>query len=71
MKTLIYCADEATLDGFKFGHAFGTRDECRYEQSVDRRGYWLLIESDADGDNQTYELTAEDGLTHTDTGVEL
>lgn len=73
MKSLIYSKDEALLDGFKFGVAFNMSPALNpnYTQSVDERGYWLLIESDADGDNQTYELSQEHGLEHTDTGVEI
>lgn len=69
MKSLVYCKDEALLDGFKFGVAFNTNDTI--SQGVDDRGYWLLIENDADGDNQTFELSNEHGLVHTDTGVEV
>ncbi len=67
MKTLIYCKNDVMLDGFKFGCDFRLR-YCNYHQGVDERGYWLLIEDDTDGDNQTYELR-ENGLEHTDTGV--
>lgn len=73
MKSLVYSKDEALLDGFKFGVAFNMSPALNpcFTQSVDERGYWLLIESDADGDNQTYELSQEHGLEHTDTGVEI
>jgi hypothetical protein len=70
---MIYSKDEALLDAFKCGVAFGispTLNPC-FTQGLDERGYWLLIESDDDGDNQTYELSQEDGLEHTDTGVEI
>ena len=70
MKTLIYCDTEAMLDGFRHGHALSSEQPTSYTQSADSRGYWLLIESDGDGDNQTYELS-EGGLVHTDTGVEV
>lgn len=71
MKTLIYCKNDAMLDGFKFGADFRTRF-CNYTQGVNERGYWLLIEDDTPGDNQTYELCEwGGGLQHTDTGVEI
>lgn len=70
MKTLVYCDDEETLDGFKFGLDF-RHPGATYRQSVNKRGYWLLIEDDTPGDNQTYTLTALNGLEHTDTGVEV
>jgi len=69
MKPLIFCDCELRLDGFKFGVDFRLPG-CTYTQSVDRRGYWLLIEDNTPGDNQTYKLT-ESGLEHTDTGVEI
>lgn len=70
MKTLIYCEDEGMLDGFKFGSAFRT-PLCIYTQGVDENGYWLLMEDETQGDNQTYELCKwGGGLKHTDTGVE-
>lgn len=73
MMSLIYSKDEVLLDGFKFGVAFNMSPTLNpnFTQGVDERGYWLLIESDAGGDNQTYALSQEDGLVHTDTGVEI
>jgi len=69
VKTLIYCDTEAMLDGFRHGHSLNADRSAAYTQSVDTRGYWLLIECDGEGDNHTYELS-ESGLVHTDTGVE-
>ena len=73
MITLVYSKDEVLLDGFKFGVAFNMSPmlNATFTQSVDDRGYWLQIESNANGDNQTYELSQEHGLVHTETGVEV
>ena len=70
MKTLVYCASEAVLDGFKFGLDF-RHPGATYTQGVDERGYWMLVEDDTDDDNQTYTLDSTNGLKHTDTGVEV
>ena len=72
MKTLVYCKNEAMLDGFKFGAHF-RHWGATYTQSVDGADdYWLLIEDDTDGDNQTYELDEwGGGLKHIATGVEI
>lgn len=71
MKTLIYCKNEAMLDGFKFGAHFRALF-CNYTQGVDERGYWLLIEDAISGDNQTYELCEwGGGPQHTETGVDI
>ena len=73
MLTLIYSKDEVLLAGFRLGMAFNTSPTSipNFTQGVDDRGYWLQIESKADGDNQTYELSQEHGLVHTETGVEV
>lgn len=70
MKTLIYSASEELLDGFKVGSHWRL-EGTNYTQSVDSRGYWLLIEDTTPGDNQTYELTQDEGLVHSSTGVEI
>ena len=70
MKALIYCDNEYLLEGFKQGHAFNSIQPATYTLGDDDRGTWLLIEHQGPGDNQTYELT-EQGLVHTDTGVEI
>ena len=69
MKTLIYCKNDAMLDGFKFGAHFRKR-AYRYTQGVDEHGYWLIFEDDELEENQIYELT-DNGLHRTDTGVEI
>ncbi len=70
MKALIYSGNEDMLEGFKQGHAFNSAKPATYTQGDDDRGTWLLIEDQEPGDNQTYELS-EQGLVHTDTGVEI
>lgn len=64
----IYCASEPMLDGFKFGwEAAHTLETSRqYTQSVDARGYWLLIDGDDDRDIATYGLT-DQGLKYEST----
>lgn len=69
MLTLVLSESEEALDGFKLGCEF-RHNGATYTQSVDSRGYWLLIEDDTDGDNQTYYII-EGVLVHTDTGVEI
>jgi hypothetical protein len=70
VKTLIYSDKEDLLEGFKQGHAFNSTQSATYTQGEDDRGNWLLIEDKGPGDNQTYEIS-EQGLVHTDTGVEI
>lgn len=70
MKALIYSHKEDLLEGFKQGHAFNSTQPATYTQGEDDRGNWLLIEDQEPEDNQTYELS-EQGLVHTDTGVEI
>ena len=70
MKTLVWCKKEKQLDAFKFGVSFANSD-ARFTQSVEPRGYWLLIEDDTEDDNATYKLDPVEGLTFEELGVEI
>ena len=68
MKTLVWCRKEKHLDAFKFGVEFANPN-AQFTQSVEPKGYWLLIEDDTDGDNMTYWLDHEEGLYFHELGV--
>lgn len=75
MKAVIYCADEARLDGFRLGAMFGVCLEATGPVSVlqghNELGYWLFVEApQLDHDNASYWLH-EDGLYLESTGVEI